>query len=146
MGYWPAKLPAALNIILMIGYCTINAIISGQMLSAVNGGGLTIAVGIVVVQIVCFIVAVFGMKLFQTYERFAWIPQILVLFVLIGSAAPYFDTTTQSVGDGPTIAANRLSYFCLCLSVSVSWGAAAADFFWWVKIFSNNCYCCPLPN
>ena len=131
MGYWPAKLPAALNIILMVGYGTINAIIAGQMLSAVNGGGMTIAVGIVVVQIVCFVVAVFGMKLFQTYERFAWIPQILVLFTLIGSAAPYFDTTTQSVGDGPiTLAANRLSYFYLCLSVSVSWGAAAADFFW----------------
>jgi len=129
MGYWPAKLAATLNIILMIGYCTINAIISGQMLSAVNGGSMTISVGIVVVQIVCFIVTVFGMKLFQIYERFAWIPQILVLFVLIGCAAPYFDTTTQSVGDGPTLAANRLSYFCLCLSVSVSWGAAAADFF-----------------
>ena len=133
MGYWPAKLPAIFNIILMVGYCTINAIISGQMLSAVNGGGggggMPIAVGIVVVQIVCFVVTVFGMKLFQIYERFAWIPQILVLFVLVGSAAPYFDTTAQSVGDGPTLAANRLSYFCLCLSVSVSWCAAAADFF-----------------
>lgn len=130
MGYWPAKLPALLNIILMIGYCTINAIISGQMLSAVNGGNLTIAVGIVIVQIVCFIVTVFGMKLFQIYERFAWIPQVLVLFVLIGSAGPNFDTTTQSVGEPAIIAANRLSYFSLCFSVSVTWGAAAADFFW----------------
>ncbi|KAK4446752.1 vitamin B6 transporter TPN1 [Podospora aff. communis PSN243] len=129
MGYWPAKLTALLNIILMIGYCTINAIIAGQMLSAVNGGSMTIAVGIVVVQIVCFIVTVFGMKLFQIYERFAWIPQILVLFVLIGSAAPYFDTSAQSVGDSAILAANRLSYFSLCLSVSVSWGGAAADFF-----------------
>ncbi|KAK4159542.1 vitamin B6 transporter TPN1 [Cladorrhinum sp. PSN259] len=129
MGYWPAKVPALFNVILMIGYCTINAIISGQILSAVNGGSMPIAVGIVVVQVVCFIVTVFGMKLFQIYERFAWIPQILALFVFIGSAAPYFDTTTQSVGDARTLAANRLSYFCLCLSVSVSWCAAAADFF-----------------
>lgn len=120
MGYWPAKVPALFNVILMIGYCTINAIISGQILSAVNGGSMPIAVGIVVVQVVCFIMTVFGMKLFQIYERFAWILQVLALFVFISSAAPYFDTTTQSVGDARTLAANRLSYFCLCLSVSVS--------------------------
>jgi purine-cytosine permease-like protein len=129
MGYWPAKIPALLNIILMIGYCTIDAIISGQMLSAVNGGAMSIAVGIVVVQIVCCVVTVFGMKFFQIYERFAWIPQLLVLFVLIGSAAPFFDATTQSVGDAPVVAANRLSFFSLCLYVPNSWGAAAADFF-----------------
>jgi len=129
MGYWPAKLPALLNIILMLGYCTIDAIIAGQMLSAVNGGGLSIAVGIVVVQIVCGVVTVFGMKFFQIYERFAWIPQLLVLFVLIGVAGPFFDATTQSVGEGSVLAANRLSYFSLCLYVPNSWGAAAADFF-----------------
>lgn len=90
MGYWPAKLPTLLNIVLMVsaplvkngrcrksvidscqvGYCTIDAIIAGQMLSAVNGGSMSIAVGIVVVQIVCWIVAVFGMKFFHYYERY----------------------------------------------------------------------------
>jgi len=130
MGYWPAKIPALLNIILMLGYCTIDAIISGQMLSAVNGGNLSIAVGIVVVQIVCCVVTVFGMKFFHIYERFAWIPQLIVLFVLVGAAGPYFDATTQSVGEAPVIAANRLSFFSLCLYVPNSWGGAAADF--WV--------------
>lgn len=69
MGYWPAKLPTLLNIVLMVGYCTIDAIIAGQMLSAVNGGSMSIAVGIVVVQIVCWVVAVFGMNFFHYYER-----------------------------------------------------------------------------
>ena len=39
------------------------------MLSAVNGGSMTIIVGIIVVQIVSWIVAVFGMKFFHHYER-----------------------------------------------------------------------------
>ena len=39
------------------------------MLSAVNGGGLTIVVGIIVVQAVSWVVAVFGMKFFHHYER-----------------------------------------------------------------------------
>ncbi|KAK5659065.1 hypothetical protein OQA88_1153 [Cercophora sp. LCS_1] len=129
MGYWPAKVPALLNIILMLGFCTIDAILAGQMLSAVNGGNMSISVGIVVVQIVCFVVTVFGMKFFQVYERFAWIPGVLALFALIGCAGPYFDATLQSAGDARAIAGNRLSFFSLCIFISNSWGGAAADFF-----------------
>lgn len=69
MGYWPAKIPCALNIILMIGYCTIDAIIAGQVLSAVSGGGLSIAVGVVIISAICWIIATFGMYPFQVYER-----------------------------------------------------------------------------
>ncbi|KAK4188297.1 putative purine-cytosine transporter [Podospora australis] len=129
MGYWPSKIPCALNIVLMIGYITLSYIIAGQMLSAVSGGNLTIVVGIVVCAIICWAIAVFGMKVFHQYERFAWLPQILVLFTLIGCAGPYFDTSSQSIGDKPTIAANRLSYLSLCLYVPNSWAAAASDFY-----------------
>lgn len=69
MGYWPSKLPCFLNIVLMVGYLTVSFIISGQILSAVSGGTMTIAVGIVVVAVVCWVVAVFGMFIFHTYER-----------------------------------------------------------------------------
>ena len=69
MGYWPAKLPTLLNIVLMVGYCTIDGIIGGQVLSAVSGGSMTIAVGIVVVSIVSWVIAVFGMAIFHKYER-----------------------------------------------------------------------------
>lgn len=69
------------------------------------------------------------MKPFQQYERFAWIPQLLVLFVLIGSAGPAFDVSSTSVGDATTVAANRLSFLSMCLYVPNSWSAAASDFF-----------------
>jgi purine-cytosine permease-like protein len=69
MGYWPSKVPCFLNIVLMVGYITVSFIIAGQILSAVSGGTMTIAVGIVVVAAVCWVVAVFGMFIFHTYER-----------------------------------------------------------------------------
>ena len=53
----------------------------------------------------------------------------MVLFILIGSAGPHFDANLQSVGDSATIAANRLSFFSLQLSVPLSWSGAGADFF-----------------
>ena len=43
MGYYPAKLCAFLNIILMVGYCTLDNIVGGQVLAAV--GNITILAG-----------------------------------------------------------------------------------------------------
>jgi purine-cytosine permease-like protein len=77
---------------------------------------MSIIVGIVIVSLISWIVAVFGMAVFHHYERWAWIPQVIVLFVLVGSAGPKFDTSTPSVGNTETINANRLSFFSLCLS------------------------------
>ncbi|KAM7194149.1 putative purine-cytosine transporter [Naviculisporaceae sp. PSN 640] len=130
MGYWPSKIPCFLNIVLMVGYITCSFIISGQILSAVSGGNMTVIVGIVVVAVVCWVVAVFGMKVFHSYERYAWIPQLLVLFVLVGSAGPRFDTSLESLsGEGISLAANRLSFLSLCLYVPNSWAAAASDYY-----------------
>ena len=69
MGYWPAKLACLLNMVLMVGYGVIDAIIGGQILSAVSNGTMTIIVGIVVTSLISWVVALFGMKPFQIYER-----------------------------------------------------------------------------
>ncbi|KAK7424597.1 Vitamin B6 transporter [Neonectria magnoliae] len=129
MGYWPSKLPTLLNVVLMVGYTTIDCIIGGQVLSAVSGGSMTILVGIIVVAIITWTIAVFGMAVFHRYERYAWIPQVIVLSVLIGTAGPSFDASAQPTVTGSTLAANRLSFFTLCFYVPNSWAAAASDFY-----------------
>ena len=70
MGYWPSKLIAVLNIILMIGYVVISCIIGGQILSAVSGGSMSVVVGIVIIVIITWAIAVFGMTPFHVYERY----------------------------------------------------------------------------
>ncbi|KAF4503604.1 TPN1 Pyridoxine transporter [Fusarium agapanthi] len=129
MGYWPSKLPTFLNIVLMVGYATIDCIIGGQVLSAVSGGTMTILVGVIVVAIVSWIVAVFGMRIFHTYERYAWIAQVVVLAVLIGVAGPNFNAAAKPTVSGNVLAASRLSFFSLCFYVPNSWAAAASDFY-----------------
>ena len=69
MGYYPSKICTLLNIILMVGWGTIDCIIGGQVLSAVSGGTMTIAVGVIIVALVELFIAAFGMKPFQVYER-----------------------------------------------------------------------------
>ncbi|EGU81961.1 Vitamin B6 transporter [Fusarium oxysporum] len=129
MGYWPSKLPTFLNIVLMVGYATIDCIIGGQVLSAVSGGTMTILVGVIVVAIVSWVVAVFGMRIFHTYERYAWIAQVVVLAVLIGVAGPSFNAAAKPTVSGNVLAASRLSFFSLCFYVPNSWAAAASDFY-----------------
>ncbi|KAF6234092.1 hypothetical protein HO173_007511 [Letharia columbiana] len=129
MGYWPAKLICFLNMIIMVGYCTISCIIAGQILSAVSGGSMSIAVGIIITALVSWLVAVFGMAVFQTYERWAWIPQVIVLLVLAGIACEHFDTSSQSTGGSAAVTAGRLSFFSISLSAPVSWAGAGSDFY-----------------
>ena len=69
MGYHPSKIATLLNIILMEGYSTIDCIIGGQVLSAVSGGTMSIAVGIVIVAVIQVAIAAFGLKAFHFYER-----------------------------------------------------------------------------
>ena len=69
MGYYPSKICTFLNIILMVGYGTIDCIIAGQVLSAVSGGHMSIAVGIVLVALIMCLICAFGLKSFHYYER-----------------------------------------------------------------------------
>jgi len=65
----------------------------------------------------------------HTPGRYACIPQILALFVLIGCAGPHFNGSLEGTSDPALLAANRLSFFTLCLYAPNSWGAAASDFY-----------------
>ncbi|THW63089.1 purine-cytosine permease FCY21 [Aureobasidium pullulans] len=130
MGWYPAKLVVVLNIIVLLGYCLIDAVVAGQILSAVSpNGSLSVIVGIVIVAVLTWGITIFGYSVFHFYERYAWLPQLIVLSTLAGVAGPKFDLETPSSGDTLTIIGNRLSFFSLCLSAAITYAGGAADFF-----------------
>ncbi|KAF7911102.1 uncharacterized protein EAF01_002610 [Botrytis porri] len=130
MGWWPVKICVILNVVILLGYSMIDAVVAGQMLSAVSpNGSLSVEVGIVVSAILTFSVTTFGIKIFHHYERFAWIPQTFVLLILAGTAGPKFDLHSKPTVEGATLAGNRLSFFSICLSAAVTYAPIAADFF-----------------
>lgn len=130
MGWWPAKLIVILNLIVLLGYCLIDAVVAGQMLSAVSpNGSLSVIVGIVIVAVLTWGVTTFGYSIFHFYERWAWLPQLIALSILAGVAGPKFDLSTPSTGNPRTIIGDRLSFFSLCLSAAITYGGAAADYF-----------------
>ena len=130
MGYYPSKLIVLLNLINLVGYALIDTVVAGQILAAVNPSAhLSIVVGIIIVALVTWAITTFGYHIFHYYERYAWVPQLVVLCILAGVAGPHFDLATPSQGDAPTITGNRLSFFSLCFSAAVTYSGGAADFF-----------------
>ncbi|KAJ5287730.1 Permease cytosine/purine uracil thiamine allantoin [Penicillium angulare] len=129
MGWWPSKIIVLLNLIQMIGYCLIDCVVGGQILSAVSPGGMSVAVGIVIIAIISWVVATFGIKGFHYYERFAFLPQLIVFCILFGVSSVKFDLSTVSTGDARTVAGNRLSFFSICVSAGITYAPLAADFF-----------------
>ncbi|KAJ6131437.1 Nucleoside transporter [Penicillium sp. IBT 18751x] len=129
MGWWPSKIIVLLNLIQMIGYCLIDCVVGGQILSAVSPGGMSVAVGIVIIAVITWVVATFGIQAFHYYERFAFVPQLIVVCILFGVSSTKFDLNTVTSGDARTVAGNRLSFFSLCLSAAITYAPLAADFF-----------------
>jgi len=129
MGWWPVKLCVLLNLVVLLGYCMIDAVIAGQVLSAVSPhASLSVVVGIIVVAVITWLVTTFGIRVFHYYERYAVVPQVIVLFILVGVAGPHFDPSIPSIGDARTVAANRLSFFSVCLSAAITYSPGASDF------------------
>ncbi|KAJ5917399.1 hypothetical protein N7466_010953 [Penicillium verhagenii] len=129
MGYYPSKVCCALNIFTNLGYSMINSVVGGQVISMVSGERISVLVGIVVVAFTSWVMAMFGMRIFEIYERFAWLPQLMVLCVMLGSAGPHFDFNVHTPVPQGQLNAKRITYFSLCLSIAIAWAPLAADYY-----------------
>ncbi|CAG8980829.1 hypothetical protein HYALB_00003757 [Hymenoscyphus albidus] len=129
MGWWPVKLCVLLNLVILIGYTMIDAVITGQILSALSANGsLSIEVGIIISAISTFLVTIFGIRIFHYYTRYAWIPSAIMLLILLGTTARKYDIETPSFATDKTLIGNRLSFFSVCLSAAITYSGGAADF------------------
>jgi purine-cytosine permease-like protein len=129
MGWWPSKLVTILNIIVLLGYALIDCVVAGQVLSAVSGNTMSVVVGIIITAIITWGITTIGYQAFHYYERYAWIPQLVIFSILAGVAGPNFNTSAVSLVSGRTLAANRLSFFGLNLAAAITYSGGAADYF-----------------
>ncbi|KAL9024493.1 MAG: hypothetical protein Q9196_006476 [Gyalolechia fulgens] len=129
-GWYPTKLLVILELIVLMGYSMIDLVIAGQILSAVSANGsLSIVVGIIVVAVIGWLISTFGIWVFHTYQRYAFIPQLVAFSILYGVSSHNYDLSTPSHGDSRTIIGSRLSFLSLTLAAAITYGGAAADYF-----------------
>ena len=59
-----------------------------------------------IIAIISWVVATFGIQVFHYYERFAFLPQVIVVCILFGVSSTKFDLSAVSQGDPRTVAGN----------------------------------------
>lgn len=129
MGWYPNKVVAALNIVQQLGWSAVGCITSGLALQAVSSGGLSIAVGIVIVAFVSFCISFVGLRTILVYERFAWLLYFIIFVIIFGETAPYYDNITPASDEGATLSGQILTLLAIVYGSSASWAVVTSDYY-----------------
>ncbi|CAE6537049.1 unnamed protein product [Rhizoctonia solani] len=123
-GLYGSIIPSLLNLITFMGFLILNLILGGETLAAVSGyeaghgGGLSWDVGIAIVTF-C------GYKVLYTYERFAWIPIVMVYLVALGCGGKHLTNLP------PVVPASSVTVLCFAATIAgymISWATLASDY------------------
>ncbi|ODV94009.1 hypothetical protein PACTADRAFT_77485 [Pachysolen tannophilus NRRL Y-2460] len=129
-GYWFVKFVALVAIIGTLGWSVTNCVLGGQILAAISDDKVPIEVGIVIISIFSFFVAVFGIKQLLRVETFLSVPVFIGVILLYIVSERRFDyPDTVSTGDSITNKGDFLTFFALCYSVTATWGTMASDYY-----------------
>ena len=124
-GLYCICIPVALNLATLTGYCIIQTVVAGQTLAAVGDGTLTPNVGIVIVAFLGMGIGFCGIKVLHQYERFAWIPAVIIIIIATGCGGKHL--SKQQIMPEPGAPA-ILSFAALIAGFLIPWGALASDY------------------
>ncbi|KAL8279823.1 hypothetical protein RQP46_007673 [Phenoliferia psychrophenolica] len=126
-GWAAIWFPIALNCIACIGWSVINTIVGSSALRAVSTSHqLPQAAGIVVIALLTLVFALFGYKQVHNFERWASVPVIIIMIIMLGEGAPHM--TSAPMASGPIEAANVLSFGGTIAGFALGWTSLAADY------------------
>ncbi|KAG7445491.1 uncharacterized protein BT62DRAFT_987266 [Guyanagaster necrorhizus] len=116
-GYLGGIVYSILNVLSQLGFVVTCIILGGQTLASVNTGSLPLVVGVIIVSICNLIPCFIGYDVVHIYERYAWIPLLVVMFLLWGLGGHTgFDIQAQKSAEesGRALTANVLSFGGAC--------------------------------
>jgi NCS1 nucleoside transporter family len=124
-GLYAVGIVALLNLATTTGWTIVSAIVASQTLSTVSGGSLSWAVGIVIISLAGITISFMGYKVAHTDERFAWIPALIAVVIMVGCGGHLLKL--QSPAE-PVKAQAVLTYGCVLTGFLMSWATMVSDF------------------
>lgn len=97
-GWYGNKVMAVLQCLSCLGWSAVNVTIGGQTLRSLSNNTLPDPAGIVIIAVLTWFVAMVGYKWVHIYERYAWIPVMIVYFILLGEGAKHFASVPMPSG------------------------------------------------
>ncbi|KAI5859978.1 permease for cytosine/purines, uracil, thiamine, allantoin-domain-containing protein [Durotheca rogersii] len=124
-GRYLVSVPVVLNLATLTGFCVVICVVGGQCLSAVTGGSLAPAVGIVLMGLLALLISFCGYRVLHQYERFAWVPALAAIAVAVGCGA---DRLREQAPARPATAAAVLSFGMIVASYMIPYACLSSDF------------------
>ncbi|KAI1656018.1 permease for cytosine/purines, uracil, thiamine, allantoin-domain-containing protein [Daldinia decipiens] len=124
-GRYLVSVPVILNLATLTGFCVVTCVIGGQCLSAVAGGSLTPAVGIVIMGVMALLISFCGYDVLHQYERFAWIPALVAIIITTGCGGTGL---VQQAPAEPATAGGVLSFGMIIASYMIPYACLSSDF------------------
>lgn len=129
-GIWGAKLCGLFNIVVNIGFATIDCIVAGQLITAVSGGTVTTVAGIVILCGGAYIISFFGFRVLQKFEQVSWVITLVLMCITFGMSSRYYTPTpAHSTVSGATRTGAALTYFALVFGEAAAWCSMAGDYY-----------------
>jgi len=116
-----------LNILACVGWSAVNVIVGAQLFNAVNSNMPGWA-GIILIAAVTFLVTCFGYKIVHTYERYSWIPCLIIFLIVLGQFAHSGAFVNIPMGVGKSEAGAALSFAASVFGFATGWTSYAADY------------------
>ncbi|HEV7126617.1 MAG TPA: cytosine permease [Ktedonobacterales bacterium] len=130
-GLQGARLPAIFNMIACVGWSAVNAIIGSSLLVTWSAGKIPLWAALIFLAIITTLVSVFGYFIVHRYERYAWIPMVILFGYVFVVAAPHFNIASLPA---PALLAplaligGILTFGGAVLGYAIGWSSYAADY------------------
>ena len=126
-GWIGASIMAIFNVITCIGWSVVNVIVGGQLVQALSGGAIPSWLGILGITVLTTIVSLYGYRYVHRYERYAWIPMVLIFLTIAIVNVPQATVVTAK-SSGLAYLASLLSFGGATYGFAAGWGSYAADY------------------
>ncbi len=123
-----ARLPAIFNMLACIGWSAVNAVIGSQFIVAWSKNTIPQWAALIFLAIVTTLVSVFGYFIVHRYERYAWIPMLILFGYVAIVAAPHFTTNVPATASGLALFAGIATFGGAIFGYAVGWTSYAADY------------------
>ena len=130
-GMQGAKLPAIFNMLACVGWSAVNAIIGASLISSWSANVIPLWAALIFLAVITTAISVFGYFIVHGYERFAWVPMLILFGYLVFAAAPHFNLNNvpaTALSDGLAIFAGIATFGGAVFGYAVGWSSYAADY------------------
>lgn len=107
------------------GFAVIASSLGAQCLQALSNGKVSQQVGLVIILVPAMCIAFSGYRTLHFYQRFAWIPVLFALFVLVGYSSKNLAKQEPVTAPEAPQVINTIAFIAGYL---ISWGNVAGDY------------------